>query len=129
MQEMVADESLGCEQIVDKKTLQEVWHLAGPFDYVIESRPGTAFGNKCTGDVLMPTDNRDYKLSVSAHGHMPTKGPQPTFFLAGPQIRKGVVLDKGHLIDEAPTWAAILGAQMPKAQGRVITELLNENLL
>ncbi len=112
MDQMVADESLGCEQILDEKTLKEEWHLSGPFSYAIEGRLGTSFGNNCTGRLLTPTDNRDYKLSVSAHGHLPTKGPQPTFFMAGPAIRQGVVLDRGRLIDEAPTWAAVLGVKM-----------------
>lgn len=124
----VADEAYGCEQIIDKKTLKEQWHLEGPFDYAIEGRLGTAFGNKCCGDFIQPTDNRDYKLAVSSHGHLPTKGPQPTFYIAGPAVKSGVVLDKGRLIDEAPTWAAILGAEMPQAQGRVLKELLNEQL-
>ena len=126
MEAMVADESLGCEQIVDKKTLKEVWHLEGPFDYVIEGRPGTAYGNRCTEPMIMSTDSSDYKISVSAHGHMPTKGPWPTFFMAGPQIKKGVVLEEGHLIDHAPTWLAVLGIEMPTAQGRAYKELINE---
>ena len=126
MAEMVADEKLGCEQIIDKKTLKEEWHLEGPFDYVIEGRLGTSFGNRCTEPIIMSTDNSDYKISVSAHGHMPTKGPWPTFFMAGPQIKQGVVVEEGHLIDHAPTWMAVLGVDMPTAQGRVIKELLNE---
>lgn len=126
MNEMVADESLGCEQILDKKTFNEVWHLDGPFDYVIEGRPGTSFGNRCVEPMIIDPDNRDYKISVSAHGHMPTKGPQPTFFMAGPQIKQGVVIENCEMIDEAPTWLAILGIDMPSAQGRAYKELLNE---
>lgn len=120
----VEEEALGCEEILDKQTLKNTWHLTGPFDYAIEGRPGTAFGNKCQGDYLQPTDNRDYKLSVSAHGHQPTKGPQPTFILAGPQVRSGVVLEEGRLVDEAPTWAAILGVDMDWADGIPIREIL-----
>lgn len=126
LSDMTADETLGCEQILDKETLKAKWHLEGPFDYVLEARLGTAFGNLCQGPLLMGTDSADYKLSVSAHGHLPVKGPHPTFFMAGPQIRKGVVIEKGHLIQEAPTWAAILGCEMPFAQGKAVTEMLNE---
>ena len=126
MEEMVRDEKLGCEQIVDKQTLKDVWHLEGPFDYVIEGRPGTAYGNRCTEPMIMSTDSSDYKISVSAHGHMPTKGPWPTFFMAGPQIRQGVIIEEGHLIDEAPTWLAVLGIDMPTAQGKAFKELINE---
>ena len=124
LKEFVADEKYGCEQILDKKTLKEEWHLEGPFDYALEGRPGTSFGNRCTGGCIQGTDNSDYKLSVSAHGHLPVKGPQPTFFMAGPQVKAGVVLEEGRLIDEAPTWAALLGVRMPQAEGRAYTELL-----
>ncbi len=126
MESMVRDEKLGCEQIIDKKTLKEVWHLEGPFDYVIEGRPGTSFGNRCTEPMFMGTDSSDYKISVSAHGHMPTKGPWPTFFMAGPQIKKGVSIDEGHLINHAPTWLAVLGIDMPTAQGTAVKELIVE---
>lgn len=119
----VEKEEYGCEQIFDK-TQMEGLHLKGPFDYVIEGRAGTSFGNKCTGPVLCPTDNSDYKLSVSAHGHLPDKGPQPIFFAAGPDIKPGVILERGSLIDEAPTYAAILGVEMPWAQGRAMKEIL-----
>lgn len=121
-------ESYGCEQILDKKKMKEE-HLEGPFDYVIEGRMGTSFGNSCTGELIRPTDNSDYKLSVSAHGHLPEKGPQPIFFAAGPDIREGVVLEKGELIDEAPTYAAILGVEMPWAQGHVMKEILKKESL
>ena len=93
---------------------------------MLESREGTAFGNRCTGPVLQQADNSDYKISVSAHGHLPTKGPQPTFFAAGPQVRPGVTMARGRLIDEAPTWAALLGLTMPKAQGQPVRELLRD---
>ncbi|MCC8126636.1 MAG: ectonucleotide pyrophosphatase/phosphodiesterase [Clostridiales bacterium] len=126
LQEMVCDERLGCEEILDAKMLKDQWHLSGPFDYVIEGRPGTSFGGECTGNLLTSANNRDYKISVSGHGHMPVKGPQPTFFLSGPQVKQGVVIERGRLIDEAPTWASILGVSMPEAQGISLNELLRD---
>lgn len=123
----VDTESYGCEQIFNKQQMEEDHHLTGPFDYVIEGRPGTSFGNNCTGELICPTDNSDYKLSVSAHGHLPDKGPQPIFFAAGPDIREGVVYERGGLVDEAPTYAAILGVDMPWAQGKVLKEILKQD--
>lgn len=78
----VDTESYGCEQIFNKQQMKGL-HLAGPFDYVIEGRLGTSFGNSCTGQLICPIDNSDYKLSVSAHGHLPIKGPQPIFLRPG----------------------------------------------
>lgn len=120
----VSKEELGCEAYFNRTELRERFHLTGPFEYVIEGRPGTAFGNDCTGALLRSADNSDYKISISAHGHLPAKGPQPVFFAAGPDIRQGVTLEFGELIDEAPTWAAILGADMPWAQGQTFKKIL-----
>lgn len=119
----VEKEEYGCEQILDKQKMAQ-HHLTGPFEYAIEGRMGTAFGNNCTGEIFCPTDNSDYKLSVSAHGHLPDKGPQPIFFGAGPDIKTGVIIESGNLVDQAPTYAALLGIEMPWAQGKVIKELL-----
>jgi hypothetical protein len=124
LSEMTGDEALGCEQIIGKQALKEQYHLEGPIDYVIEGRLGTAFGNNCTGPEILSTDNRDYKLSVASHGHLPEKGPQPILFAAGPQIRKNVLLPKGRLLDEAPTFARILDLELPGAQGRPLTEII-----
>ncbi len=65
-----------------------------------------------------------HSAGLSAHGHLPIKGPQPIFFAAGPDIRENVVVERGNLIDEAPTYAAILGVEMPWAQGTAMTEIL-----
>lgn len=127
MEAMVADESLGCEQILSREELKSRYCLEGPIDYCIEGRLGTAFGNNCTGEEILPTDNGNYKLSVSSHGHMPEKGPQPILFAAGPDIRDGVELAPGNLIDEGPTFAKILGLEMPSAQGRPMTPLLRSS--
>ena len=123
----VEREDYGCERFFDRKEMAE-YHLSGPFQYVIEGRPGTAFSNACEGDLIRPTDNSDYKLSVSGHGHLPDKGPQPIFFAAGPDIRAGAVVERGDLTDEAPTYAALLGAAMPWAQGRAIKEILRQDV-
>jgi len=113
----------GCERIFTEDELNQL-HLTGPFSFGIEGRLGTSFGNSYAGQVICPTDNSDYKLSVSGHGHLPDKGPQPVFFAAGPDIKQGVSIETGCLIDQAPTYAAVLGVEMPWAEGKAIQEIL-----
>ena len=96
----------------------------GPFEYAIESRPGTSFGGRCTGELVCDAQDPTQKLSVSAHGHLPDRGPQPIFFGAGADIRSGVTVERGDLIDEAPTYGSVLGVRLPWAQGRAMKELL-----
>jgi hypothetical protein len=51
----------------------------------------------------------DYRFGRATHGYMPDYGPQPVFVAKGPGIREGVALGRGRVIDEAPTFAALLG--------------------
>ncbi len=74
--------------------------------------------------MIVKPDNSDYKFSVSSHGHLPHKGPQPIFFMSGPDVKAGAVMERQRIIDEAPTFAYMLGVSMEEAQGRCMEELL-----
>ena len=60
----------------------------------------------------------------ASHGHDPAVGPQPVFIGYGPSFRSGVVLPEGKIIDEAPTYARILGLELPDAEGKPFFGLL-----
>ena len=60
----------------------------------------------------------------ASHGHDPAVGPQPVFIGYGPSFRSGVVLQAGSIIDEAPTYARILGLELPDAEGEAMEALL-----
>ena len=47
-------------------------------------------------------------------------------FAFGPHIQPGVVLDEARLVDEAPTFAKVLGIDMKDIDGRCLSELLRE---
>lgn len=127
LEQWVRQETYGCRRVLNKEQLADL-HLAGPMDYAIEGSPGTSFGNNCTGELIQPVGVPGCGLSVSGHGHLPDNGPQPIFFGAGPDIKEGVTVERGELIDEAPTYAAILGLEMPWAQGKPISEILKPNM-
>ena len=55
---------------------------------------------------------------------MPDKGPQPIFIVKGLGFRKGVEVEQRPIIDEAPTYAKLLGTELPEADGKPIDELL-----
>ena len=74
--------------------------------------------------IVRNEDISDYRYGRATHGHLPHKGPQPTLFAFGPDFKAGARLERARLIDEAPTVAALLGAEMPWAKGRVLSELL-----
>ncbi len=114
----------GVECVYTKEEVQREQHLTGEFDYVMEGARFTSFGNACTGSCITTPDNSNYKFSVSSHGHLPHKGAQPVFMMAGPDIRKGVVIQRRRIIDEAPTFARIFGFSLPDAKGQAMEEFL-----
>jgi len=63
---------------------------------------------------------------VATHGYLPSKLDYQTVFMAsGPGIRPGVKLHKISLVDEGPTMARLLGLELPGADGRILTDLLD----
>jgi predicted AlkP superfamily pyrophosphatase or phosphodiesterase len=62
---------------------------------------------------------------VAAHGHAPTiPRLAAAFTMAGPGIREGVSIDTVSMLDLAPTAAALLGLDLPQAEGRPLAEAL-----
>lgn len=118
------DLSSGVECVFTKEECKNELHLTGNFEYVLESREKTSFGNACQGPKVVTPDNSDYKFSVASHGHLPNKGPQPVFIMMGPDVKEGIVFDRRPIIDEAPTFAAIMHFDLPQATGKVITEIV-----
>ncbi len=114
----------GVESVFTKEEVQREYHLAGQFEYVLEGTRATSFGAACTGPVLVLPDNSDYKFSVASHGHLPHKGPQPVFIMSGPDVKENVVIPRQRIIDEAPTFAKLLGFAMADAKGVAMEELL-----
>jgi hypothetical protein len=47
----------------------------------------------------------------------------------GPGVKNGVVLEKGDIIDEAPTFSKILGLSLPDADGTAIDDILIDEIL
>lgn len=114
----------GVESVFTKEEAKRDHHVAGEFEYILEGTRSTSFGAACTGPVLVHPDNSDYKFSVSSHGHLPHKGAQPVFILSGPDVNPGAVLPRQRIIDEAPTFARLLGFEMPDAKGHVMEEFI-----
>jgi len=55
---------------------------------------------------------------------LPEKGPQPFIIAKGPDIVDGAYVEKCRMVDFAPTIAALIGASLPDAVGRPLTEIL-----
>ena len=94
--------------------------------FVIEADGYTSYTNEWTRPYVRSYDISDYKTGRATHGHHPDKGVQPTLFAFGPDIEPGVVIDRAHLVDEAPTFARALGLEMKDVDGRVLEEIFKK---
>ena len=93
--------------------------LDGDFAFFLMGEGAVAMTSRSTGALL-----QDLPRRAGSHGYAPETGPSPVFLGVGPGFRAGATLEACDLADEAPTLAALLGASLPRAQGRVLRELL-----
>jgi predicted AlkP superfamily pyrophosphatase or phosphodiesterase len=114
----------GFEKIYTKQEVCEKYGWSGDFSFVLETDGITTFSEDWHEPINSPIDLSDYRLGKATHGYEPEKGPQPVFLATGPAFKKDVAIPFCHIIDMAPTFAKILGQEMPQAEGRVLSELL-----
>lgn len=98
--------------------------LDGEFSFVLETDGYTSFSTDWNRPAVRPFDRNDFRYGHATHGYLPEKGPQPTFMAIGPSFKENVWLDNADMVDEAPTFAKLLGVPLPTAQGKVLNELL-----
>ena len=124
LEELRKEGVFGIGRIYTAKEAREEEELYGDFSFVVESDGYTSFGDKSVRPLVQNFDASDYRFGRATHGYMPDYGPQPVFVAKGPDIREGVVLDRGNVVDEAPTFAKLLGLTMSQADGKPIDEIL-----
>jgi predicted AlkP superfamily pyrophosphatase or phosphodiesterase len=114
----------GISRVYTESEAREKERLGGDFSFVLETDGYTSFGDDWKRPLVKKIDFSDYRYGRATHGYLPGKGPQPILVAKGPHVREGVVLEKGNIIDEAPTYAKLLGVELPGAEGKAIDEIL-----
>jgi arylsulfatase A-like enzyme len=89
-------------------------------DLLLEAAPGYSFVDDALGEDLLGPPKY-----LGTHGQLPTHADNGAFLLAaGPGIRRGLELAPITSRDVAPTLAHLLGLDMERVEGRVLTEAL-----
>lgn len=114
----------GIGEVLTAEEAAERDHLYGDFSFVIHTDGYSSFSEDWKSPMVAPMDLTDYRFGRATHGYYPDLGPQPVFFGFGPDIRSGVILERRETVDEAPTYAKILGVEMPGVDGHAIDEIL-----
>jgi len=92
-------------------------------DYILEARDGCYFVPEIAGPVIAPAE----EWFRAVHGYHPDQpGYSSVFLAAGAGVRRGVEMDPFRIVDVGPTLAILLGLNLPDAEGRVLTEILEE---
>ncbi len=123
---LAKDKVYGFERVFTREDVKSMYGLDGDFSFVLETDGYTAFGEDWNRPLIREMKIKDYHTGYSRHGHMPEKGPQPTFIAMGPSIEKGVVIPRGNILDHAPTFAKILGIQLPDAEGKAVDLIIRK---
>ncbi len=89
-------------------------------DLMLSAKSGYSFSNQHAGDELVV----EIESRRGAHGHRPDQRfMHATFVAAGAHVKR-VEMGEISNLDVAPTIAAILGVDLPDADGRVLSEIL-----
>lgn len=114
----------GFSKIYTESEARENERFGGKFSFVLESDGYTAFGDFYERPLVRLLTNSDYRYGNATHGYLPYKGPQPILLAKGPDIKKNACFKGNHIVNEAPTYAEILGFNLPGADGKPMTEIL-----
>lgn len=119
------DSEIQLSYVADAEQAKRDYHLEGPFDFVLTSRLPISFGEQLTGEAIWGSQiPGDHKIGAATHGGDPDREELTAFLACGPDIRKGAILDRRTMVDEAPTMARMLGFDMPNTDGAAIEEIL-----
>lgn len=124
LSDRLSEERGGFFRLLTADEARKEYGLYGGFSFVAETDGQTLFGNELQGAWMRGLNAPGEAEIRAAHGHMPHKGPQPPFVASGPSFRPGARLAEGSVLDVAPTIAAILGLDLPEAEGKPMRELL-----
>lgn len=98
--------------------------LDGPFSWVVETEPGVAVGASWTAQAVLTDGDEGFVAGRGSHGHTPQHGGQPVMIATGPGFVPGLDLGRRSMLQEAPTFAAVLGIELPHAVRSPMTDLL-----
>lgn len=96
----------------------------GPFAGILEGAGGTVIQSRWQGAAVVSRFEDGYTGPRSAHGGFPETGIPPLMIAAGPDIVPGLRLEEVSVVDQAATFAALLGTEIPQADGAPVRELL-----
>lgn len=126
LQEIADEYPVYLDRILNRFECDTIYHITGPFSFMVEGPQGIAYGKEVTGPAITVTSQDDYKTAQATHGHSPERGPKPPFLVCGPLARAGMIVPEARLVDVAPTILALFGIEMTASDGEPLKCLIDE---
>jgi predicted AlkP superfamily pyrophosphatase or phosphodiesterase len=124
LRELCDEGVYGISQVFTEEEADKEERFGGDFSFVLETDGYTSFADNWLPPLVTSFDTSDYRSGHATHGYLPEKGPQPVFVAKGPAFKKEYQAPWHHIVDEAPTFAKILGCPLPGCDGSSMDELL-----
>lgn len=112
LKELEAEGVYGIGRVFTREEARDQEQLYGDFSFVLESDGYTSFGARAVRPLVQNYDLSDYRYGRATHGYLPEYGPQPVFAARGPDFARNVTLSRIPIVDEAPTYARLLGVHL-----------------
>lgn len=106
------------ERIYTKEEAAMEEGLSGDFSFVVEGTEGTMFHNHMRAPLVRKKHEPNFNNYKGMHGHSPKKGQKPPFLVFGPDVKEGIIIESGDMLDECPTLASLLGIEMKGVEGK-----------
>lgn len=113
----VTDPGVPIAAVHSAESVEAEHGFVGPFAAILEGADGTVIQPRWTGAAVVSRFEETCPGPASAHGGFPETGIAPAMIAAGPDIAPGMRLDGVSVVDQAATFAALLGLEIPEADG------------
>ncbi|MBR5140368.1 MAG: alkaline phosphatase family protein [Clostridia bacterium] len=125
LSDMAREGIYGFDAVYTDLEAREKFSLYGDFSFVLEGDGFTYFTEHFSEPAMRRYDYGDYSVGHGKHGHLPTKGPQPIFIGKGPSFKSGALIERGNILNHAPTLAKVLGVEIFDSVGIAEESILN----
>lgn len=112
--------------VFTKEEAEEQFGLVNDhIDFVIEGKGTMNFDSTLAGkDLFEEYLKPGWSHTIASHGYLPFQNETTTFIACGKNVKQGVVVERGSMLNEASTMAAMLGMEMNDTEGTPWVEIL-----
>ena len=128
LKEIKDDPQYNIGYLFTKEEASEKYGLEFPkIDFVIEGKEPMSFDSTLSGkDLFEEYLKPGWHHSLASHGYLSFKDQTTTFIACGPSVKKGVVIERSSMVNEASTMAKMVGYDFDGTDGSAWNEMLQD---